>query len=209
MADDPRYDTRAARAAIAKFVTLHDTNLDQKAQIVVEHFRTRAAGEVGGRAKAMVVCSSRPHAVRFGRALRAYVKEHGYDLGVLVAFSGTVDDAGAPFTEASMNGFPDTETAKKFDTDEFRILVVAEKFQTGFDQPLLYAMYVDKTLSGLDRGPDPVPAEPHPSGQGRHLRPRLPQRRRGHPGGVRAVLRRNRRPAIGPQPALRTPGCTR
>jgi len=150
VADDPRYDTRAARAAIAKFVTLHDTNLDQKAQIVVEHFRTRAAGEVGGRAKAMVVCSSRPHAVRFGRALRAYVKEHGYELGVLVAFSGTVDDAGAPFTEASMNGFPDTETARKFDTDEFRILVVAEKFQTGFDQPLLYAMYVDKTLSGLN-----------------------------------------------------------
>jgi type I restriction enzyme R subunit len=148
--DDPRYDTKAARAAVARFVTLHESNLDQKAQIVVEHFRQHAAGQVGGRAKAMVVCSSRAHAVRFGRALRRYVDEHGYEVGVLVAFSGTVDDGGASFTEARMNGFPDTQTAKEFDTDAYRILVVAEKFQTGFDQPLLYAMYVDKALSGLN-----------------------------------------------------------
>lgn len=150
VADDPRYDTRAARAAIAKFVSLHESNLDQKAQIVVEHFRNHIAGKVGGKAKAMVVCSSRPHAVRFCRALRAYVTDHGYDLGILVAFSGTVDDAGAQFTEASMNGFPESQTAERFDTDDNRILVVAEKFQTGFDQPLLYAMYVDKPLSGLN-----------------------------------------------------------
>ena len=149
IADDPRYETAAARAAIAKFVTLHDANLDQKASIVVEHFRTHITAKVGGRAKAMVVCSSRPHALKFCQALRRYIGEHGYDLGVLVAFSGTVDDAGAPFTEASMNGSPDTQTAERFDTDEFRIMVVAEKFQTGFDQPLLYAMYVDKTLTGL------------------------------------------------------------
>jgi type I restriction enzyme R subunit len=148
--EDPRYDTTAARAAIARFVTLHESNLDQKAEIVVEHFRRRAAGQVGGKAKAMVVCSSRPHAVRFCRALRRYVEEHGYDLGVLVAFSGTVDDGGVPFTEPGMNGFPDSQTAKQFDADAYRILVVAEKFQTGFDQPLLYAMYVDKTLSGLN-----------------------------------------------------------
>lgn len=147
--DDPRYDTRAARAAVAKFVTLHDSNLDQKASVVVEHFRRHAAEKIGGKAKAMVVCSSRQHAVRFCRALRTYVAEHGYDCGVLVAFSGTVDDGGAPFTEAGMNGFPDTQTAERFNTDEFRILVVAEKFQTGFDQPLLYAMYVDKALTGL------------------------------------------------------------
>ncbi len=150
VAEDPRYDTRAARAAIARFVTLHESNLDQKSSIVIEHFRAHIAGEVAGRAKAMVVCSSRQHAVRFGQALKAYVKEHGYNLGVLVAFSGTVDDGGAPFTEASMNGFPESQTAERFDTDEFRILVVAEKFQTGFDQPLLYAMYVDKTLTGLN-----------------------------------------------------------
>ena len=150
VADDPRYDTRAARAAIARFVTLHESNLDQKARIVVEHFRSRIAGEVAGRAKAMVVCSSRLHAVRFTQALKTYVSTHGYDLGVLVAFSGTVDDAGAPFTEAAMNGFGESQTAEQFDTDAYRILVVAEKFQTGFDQPLLYAMYVDKTLTGLN-----------------------------------------------------------
>lgn len=150
IADDPRYDTRAARAAIARFVALHDSNLDQKAAVVVEHFRTHVASEIAGRAKAMVVCSSRQHAVRFCRSLRDYVRDHGYDLGVLVAFSGTVDEAGVGFTEASMNGFPDSQTAERFDTDEFRILVVAEKFQTGFDQPLLYAMYVDKALSGLN-----------------------------------------------------------
>lgn len=150
VAEDPRYDTRAARAAIAKYVALHESNLDQKASIVIEHFRRRIAGEVAGKAKAMVVCSSREHAVRFGQALRLYVAEHGYDLGVLVAFSGTVSLSGAPFTEASMNGFPENQTAERFNTDEFRILVVAEKFQTGFDQPLLYAMYVDKALSGLN-----------------------------------------------------------
>ena len=76
--------------------------------------------------------------------------EHDYDLGVLVAFSRIVDDAGAQFTEANMNGFGDTQTAAQFDTDKYRILVVAEKFQTGFDQPVLYAMYVDKILSGLN-----------------------------------------------------------
>lgn len=148
--EDPRYETRAARAAIAKFVTLHDSNLDQKAAVIVEHFRSRAAAEIAGKAKAMVVCSSRQHAVRFCRALRLYVNEHGYDLGVLVAFSGTVDEGGAPFTESGMNGFSDSQTAEQFNTDAFRILVVAEKFQTGFDQPLLYSMYVDKTLSGLN-----------------------------------------------------------
>ncbi|MGI8757131.1 MAG: type I restriction endonuclease [Acidimicrobiales bacterium] len=150
IADDPRYETAAARAAIARFVTLHESNLDQKASIVVEHFRTHIAAKVGAKAKAMVVCSSRPHAVRFARALRRqYCTDHGYGIGVLAAFSGTVEDGGAPFTEASMNGFPDTQTAEKFNTDDYRMMVVAEKFQTGFDQPLLYAMYVDKTLTGL------------------------------------------------------------
>ncbi|MFN8422061.1 MAG: DEAD/DEAH box helicase family protein [Anaerolineae bacterium] len=147
---DPRYDSRAAQASIARFVTLHDANLDQKAEVIVEHFRQHVADQIGGRAKGMVVCSSREHAVRFALALRRFVNEHGYDLGVLVAFSGTVTDAGVPFTEAAMNGFPDTETAKRFDTDAFRLLVVAEKFQTGYDQPLLFAMYVDKSLTGLN-----------------------------------------------------------
>lgn len=148
--DDPRYETAKARAAIARFVSLHEHNLAQKAEIVVEHFRTRVAGKVAGQAKAMVVCGSRPHAVRFWQALRTYVRDHGLDIGILVAFSDAVTVNGdEPVTEAKCNGFPESQTAEKFDTDDYRIMVVAEKFQTGFDQPKLYAMYVDKTLSGL------------------------------------------------------------
>ncbi len=147
--DDPDYDTAAARTALARFLTLHESNLAQKAEIVIEHFRTRVAGKIAGRAKAMVVCSSRRHAVRFGLALRRHARAHGYDPGVLVAFSGTVTDDGVEYTEAGINAFADTETAERFATDDWRILVVAEKFQTGFDQPLLHTMYVDKTLTGL------------------------------------------------------------
>jgi type I restriction enzyme, R subunit len=109
--------------------------------------------KIGGRAKAMVVTASRLHAVRYQQALTSYCREHGYGIGVLVAFSGTVAEGEGPdaqaWTEAKMNGFPDSQTAQQFDADRYQILVVAEKYQTGFDQPLLYAMYVDKGLTGL------------------------------------------------------------
>ena len=143
--DDPEYDTGKARTALARFVTLHPDNLAQKAEIIVEHYRTKISRQVGGKAKAMVVCSSRPHAVRMWEALRSYANNLGYDLGVLVAFSGEVEE----LTESKANGFPDSQTAERFDTDKWQIMVVAEKFQTGFDQPKLTAMYVDKTLTGL------------------------------------------------------------
>jgi len=150
IADDPAYETVKARRAIARFVTLHEHNLAQKAEIVVEHFRAHVAHKIAGQAKAMVVCSSRAHAVRFWQALRNYLSEHGYDLGVLVAFSDAVTVNGdEALTEAKCNGFPDSQTAERFDTDAHQLMVVAEKFQTGFDQPKLYAMYVDKTLTGL------------------------------------------------------------
>lgn len=148
--NDPEYDPGKARAAIARFVTLHDYNLSQKAEVIVEHFRRHVAKKIGGRAKAMVVTSSRQHAVRMTLALRKYVNEHGYDgPGILVAFSGTVEDEGVTYTESRMNGFPESQTPREFEQDEWRFLVVAEKYQTGFDQPLLYAMYVDKVLTGL------------------------------------------------------------
>ena len=143
--DDPAYDTAKARSALARFVTLHPDNLAQKAEIIVEHFRTKIARQITGKAKAMVVCSSRPHAVRMWRALQAYAADLGYDLGVLVAFSGHVEG----LTESRANGFGESQTAAQFDTDQWQIMVVAEKFQTGFDQPKLAAMYVDKTLTGL------------------------------------------------------------
>ena len=143
--DDPKYETAKARAALARFVTLHPENLAQKAEIVVEHFLDKIAHRMKGKAKAMVVCSSRPHAVRMWEALRKHINNNGHDLGVLVAFSGEVDG----LTETKANGFPESETATRFDGDEYRIMVVAEKFQTGFDQPKLVVMYVDKTLTGL------------------------------------------------------------
>ena len=149
ISEDPAFETAKARRAIARFVTLHEHNLAQRAEIVVEHFRQHVAHKVGGQAKAMVVTSSRSHAVRFFRALRRYVNDNGYDLGVLVAFSGTVRDNGEEVTESKLNRFPETETAARFDSEASQLLVVAEKFQTGFDQPKLYAMYVDKTLTGL------------------------------------------------------------
>lgn len=149
--EDPSYDPARAKRAVARFVTLHPHNLAQRAEIVVEHFREHTAKKIGGRAKAMVVTSSRLHAVRMKLAIDAYVAEKGYpDVHALVAFSGSVDDEGDKFTEPGMNAFPESETAERFASDEYQVLVVAEKFQTGFDQPLLHTMYVDKVLTGLN-----------------------------------------------------------
>ena len=148
---DPEYDPRRAKVAIARFVTLHETHLTQKAEIVAEHFKEHAANKIQGRAKAMVVTSSRLHAVRFKQALDRYIKSSGTDgVKALVAFSGTVRHDGDEFTESNMNGFPESQTADQFATDQYQIMVVAEKFQTGFDQPLLHTMYVDKVLTGLN-----------------------------------------------------------
>ncbi len=148
--DDPEYDTRKAKRSIARFVALHPHNLAQKAELIIEHFRRHTRHKIGGRGKAMVVTSSRLHAVRYKRAIDAYLREKGYfDTKALVAFSGTVDDDGIDFTESSMNTFPESRTATVFAGPEYGVLVVAEKFQTGYDQPLLHTMFVDKTLVGL------------------------------------------------------------
>ena len=149
--DDPTYDPARAKRAIARFVELHPHNLAQKAEIIVEHFRTHTRPKIGGRAKAMVVTSSRLHAVGYKQAIDRYIAHHGYtDVAALVAFSGKVVDEGDEFTESGMNRFPESETAERFAGDDYQVLVVAEKFQTGFDQPLLHTMYVDKVLSGLN-----------------------------------------------------------
>lgn len=149
--DDPEYDPRKARRAIARFVSLHPHHLAQKAEIIVEHFRNHTAKEMRGLAKAMVVTSSRLHAVRYKQNIDKYIKAQGYtDIKTLVAFSGKIDDgSGKPLTEANMNCFPESRTAEEFAGPEYGVLIVAEKFQTGFDQPLLHTMYVDKTLVGL------------------------------------------------------------
>jgi len=149
--EDPEYDARKARRAIARFVTLHPYHLAQKAEIIVEHFRAHTAKAMGGLAKAMVVTSSRLHAVRYKQHIDAYVRAKSYtEIRTLVAFSGRIDDGtGMPLTEANMNGFPESRTAEEFGTPVYGVLIVAEKFQTGFDQPLLHTMYVDKILVGL------------------------------------------------------------
>jgi type I restriction enzyme R subunit len=148
--DDPKHDKSRAKSAIARFVELHPTNLAQKAEIIVEQYRQHTSKKIGGRAKMMVVTSSRLHAVRFKLAIDAYIEAKKYTgIAALVAFSGKVVDEGENYTESNMNSFPESETADRFDTDDYQVLVVAEKFQTGFDQPLLHTMFVDKVLTGL------------------------------------------------------------
>lgn len=149
--DDPEYDAKKAKRAIARFVSLHPHHLAQKTEIIVEHFRQHTAKEMGGLAKAMVVTSSRLHAIRYKQNIDMYIKAQEYgDIKTLVAFSGKIDDgAGTPLTESNMNGFPESRTAEEFATPEYGVMIVAEKFQTGFDQPLLHTMYVDKPLVGL------------------------------------------------------------
>lgn len=148
--DDPAFDRAKGTKALTRFVSLHPHNIAQKTEIMVEHFRNVTMRKIGGRAKAMVVTSSRLHAVRYKLAFDEYIKKKGYkDLKTLVAFTGTVKDGGVEYTEASMNGFRETELPARFDTDEYQVLLVAEKYQTGFDQPLLHTMYVDKKLSGV------------------------------------------------------------
>jgi len=152
--DDPEYFKEQANKALGKYMSLHPHNLAQKAEVIVEHFRSQVQHRIGGRAKAMLVTGSRLHAVRYFFEFQKYIKKMGYtDLGVLVAFSGVVkDNLGGKveeYTETKLNKFPDTETTEKFATVEYQLLIVAEKYQTGFDQPLLHTMYVDKKLSGV------------------------------------------------------------
>lgn len=148
--DDPNYDKKKANRALAKFLTLHPHNLAQKTEVMVEHFREITRAKIGGKGKAMVVTSSRLQAVRYFHEFKKYIEEKGYhDLGVIVAFSGTVKDDQKEFTEPGLNKFGEKELKEKFNTDDFHVLIVAEKYQTGFDQPLLHTMFVDKKLSGI------------------------------------------------------------
>lgn len=155
--DDPELPKGKAASALARFVSLHPTNLAQKAEIIVEHFRAHTHAKIGGHAKAMVVTRSRLHAVRYHQAISDYIKEKGYDQGdhplrSLVAFSGAVidpDDPTVTYRESLLNGFGEKELPKKFETDDYQVLVVAEKYQTGYDQPLLHTMYVDKKLADV------------------------------------------------------------
>ncbi|NVN05738.1 type I restriction endonuclease subunit R [Asaia spathodeae] len=151
---DPEVPKKAAAKALSQFLELHPVNIEQVVQVIIEHFRLKVMHELGGRAKAMVVTASRLSAVKYKQAFDRYIKDKGYTgIRALVAFSGTVEDPDLPgsgFTEVGMNdGLPERELPERFAGEEYRVLIVAEKYQTGFDQPLLQTMYVVKKLAGV------------------------------------------------------------
>ena len=156
IADNPELDTAAGTKAILKYESLHPHNIAQKTAIMLDHFRQITRHKIGGQAKAMVVTPSRLHAVRYYQEFKRQMGEKQYnDMDVLVAFSGTVKDKGLDYTEEGLNKNKKGETIKEdqlpaeFKTDDFAVLIVAEKYQTGFDEPLLHTMFVDKKLYGV------------------------------------------------------------
>lgn len=151
---DPNVERKQAAKALARFLRLHPYNIAQKTEVMVEHFNAVTRHKLGGKAKAMVVTGSRLEAVRYKRAFDAYIREKGYRwIKTLVAFSGEVIDDELPgkiWTEVGMNeGIKEAELPEKFDSSDYQVLLVAEKYQTGYDQPLLHTMYVDKRLAGI------------------------------------------------------------
>jgi type I restriction enzyme, R subunit len=151
VAGDPKLDKTKAARALARFVSFHPHNLAQKTEVMIEHFRAFTRHKIGGRAKAMVVTESRAKAVLYKQEFDRYILEKKYtDIKTLVAFSGTVTLDGIDYTEPQMNmGLGEKELPTRFATDEYQVLIVAEKYQTGFDQPYLHTMYVDKRLADV------------------------------------------------------------
>lgn len=148
--DDPTLKTNEAKRQIARFVELHETNISQRIEVIIEHFRTTVMSELNGTAKAMVVTSSREAAVKYRQAFEEYVTRKGYnDIKALVAFSGTVKIDDIEYTESGINGFSEKALPNEFDKDEYQVLLVADKYQTGFDQKKLCAMYILKKLHGV------------------------------------------------------------
>jgi len=151
--DDPEVERKKAARALARFMRLHPHNIAQKTEVMIEHFHAVTRHKIGGRAKAMVVTGSRLEAVRYKQAFDKTIRARGYPIKTLVAFSGTVTDdvdASLTYTEEGMNrGVREKELPEAFATFEYQVLLVAEKYQTGFDQPLLHTMYVDKRLAGI------------------------------------------------------------
>lgn len=147
---DEVFEKKAAQRLLLGFVDKHEHAIGKKTKIMVEHFHSQVAHLIQGYAKAMIVTKSRLHAVRFRQAFDKYLEEQGLPYKALVAFSGTVKDGGLEFTETGMNGFSERRTAEEFKKPSNRFLIAANKFQTGFDQPLLSVMYVDKILGGVN-----------------------------------------------------------
>ena len=154
--DDPHYDRKKAAHLLKSFVELHPHAIKEKVRIILEHFVSQVQNEIDGSAKAMIVTRSRLHAVHFKQAIDAYLNENDFPFESLVAFSGSVPAGGNSYTESGMNSagkgrtISETQTANEFALPQYRFLIAANKFQTGFDQPLLHTMYVDKKLGGVN-----------------------------------------------------------
>ena len=149
--EDPELKTTIAKRKIAKFVELSDENIDQKVEIIMDHFISHdIMAELGGQGKAMIVTSGREAAVKYQLAFKKYFKEHSItSIGTMIAFSGKVNYLGREYSESAMNGFKEDDLKDNFNTDDYQVLIVANKYQTGFNQPKLVAMYVDKKLRNV------------------------------------------------------------
>ncbi len=149
--DDPEFDANKARKKLRRFVEGHEHAIQLKAEIMVDHFHDQvlAKGKIGGEARAMVVTNGIGLAIKYFHAIRHYLKQRKSPHQAIVAFSGEPEFGGSKVTEASLNGFPSNQIAEKLRQAPYRLLVCADKFQTGYDEPLLHTMYVDKTLSGI------------------------------------------------------------
>jgi type I restriction enzyme, R subunit len=149
--EDPEFDVKKANKKLKKYVEGNDHAIRLKAEIMVDHFQEQVyrPGLIEGQARAMVVCNGIERAIQYFYAIKAYIGEKGYPFGVIVAFSGEHEHKGIKLTEASLNGFPSSDIADRFKEEPYRFLVCADKFQTGYDEPLLHTMYVDKPLAGI------------------------------------------------------------
>ena len=149
--DDPEFDARKAKKKLRRYVESHDHAIRLKAEIMVDHFHEQviAAGKIGGQARAMVVTSGIERAIQYFHAFKVYLAERKSPYQAIIAFSGEYEYGGAKMTEASLNGFASSDIAEKIQRDPYRFLICADKFQTGYDEPLLHTMYVDKLLAGI------------------------------------------------------------
>ena len=149
--EDPEFDSKKARKKLRRYVESHDHAIRLKAEIMVDHFHDHviAPGKIGGKARAMIVCNGIERAIQYFHAINAYLGERKSPWKAIVAFSGEQNFRGEKVSEFSLNGFPSNDIASRFEENPYRFLICADKFQTGYDEPLLHTMYVDKTLAGI------------------------------------------------------------
>ena len=187
---DPEFDIKRAGKKLRRYMEDNEHAIRLKAEIMVDHFHEQVAGlqKIGGQARAMVVTSSINRAISYSYAIRDYLAERKSPYQAIVAFSGEPEYNGTKVTEASLNGFSSNLIADRIQEEPYRFLVCADKFQTGYDEPLLHTMYVDKAAVGREGGADPLASQSCASQEARRLRAGLRQRRRHDPGRLRRLL---------------------